>query len=323
MIELLLFFFFYFKHYRRLKFYQQENKFMKEDITKFVTNPLNAFLLIKSLTFDIELIKSHGIKNLENFNLSSFDFGIDNAEIDGAVEGLIKLQETYRLKTSDLAAGVVDGEKTRPPLSVEDLALIGLKAFQLNIIKYPIDYLNLALNDLPKLDQIDRAYVNETFLLQTAMQAFDRMKDYKSALTIAEKLLLKNPNDNNRLWIDRLSKLSQNQGAIIDPYPNEFNKTGKYSYEKETILFNKICRDEYGVSQEELAKLRCGYRTTNAFTKIAPFKFEEAKLSPYIIVFHDILSDAEIEALKILTKPKSYRGTINKGKKENMIWKKI
>lgn len=44
--------------------------------------------------------------------------------------------------------------------------------------------------------------------------------------------------------------------------------------------------------------------------KIAPLKLEEANLKPYIVVYHDVISDAEIELVKRLAKPRFRRATV-------------
>lgn len=54
-----------------------------------------------------------------------------------------------------------------------------------------------------------------------------------------------------------------------------------------------------------MAPLRCRYVTNkSAFLKIAPLKLEEANLKPYIVVYHDIIYDTEMEVIKNMAKPR-------------------
>ncbi len=56
--------------------------------------------------------------------------------------------------------------------------------------------------------------------------------------------------------------------------------------------------------QEKKSKLKCYYVTnTTHFSKIAPIKAEEAFPDPYILVFHDVIFESEIELLKNLSRP--------------------
>lgn len=70
-------------------------------------------------------------------------------------------------------------------------------------------------------------------------------------------------------------------------------------------LYEALCRGDADVSPKILAPLRCRYVTNNSpFLKIAPFKLEEVSLDPYIVVFHDVIYDVEIEMIKNHSKPK-------------------
>jgi prolyl 4-hydroxylase len=52
-------------------------------------------------------------------------------------------------------------------------------------------------------------------------------------------------------------------------------------------------------------RLRCRYVTNNVpYFFIQPIKMEEALLKPRIVVYHDIISDEEIETIKRLAQPR-------------------
>lgn len=69
-------------------------------------------------------------------------------------------------------------------------------------------------------------------------------------------------------------------------------------------LYARTCRQELQPSPKLLAQLQCRYVTNkHKFLTIAPFKLEEASLDPYIVTYHDVLSDTEIEQLKTVALP--------------------
>lgn len=68
--------------------------------------------------------------------------------------------------------------------------------------------------------------------------------------------------------------------------------------------YERMCRNDYPQDQKMLAKLKCRYKRDNAFLQLAPLKYEEASLAPYIVVFHEVMGDTEIEVIKQLAKPK-------------------
>ncbi len=52
-------------------------------------------------------------------------------------------------------------------------------------------------------------------------------------------------------------------------------------------------------------RLRCRYVTNNVpYFFIQPIKMEEALLKPRIVVYHDVISDEEIETIKRLAQPR-------------------
>ncbi len=55
-------------------------------------------------------------------------------------------------------------------------------------------------------------------------------------------------------------------------------------------------------------QLRCRYITNNVpFFFIQPIKMEEAYLKPLIVIYHDIISDDEIETVKKMAQPRVQR----------------
>lgn len=87
---------------------------------------------------------------------------------------------------------------------------------------------------------------------------------------------------------------------------NENNRayTGVYTnYERRT--YEQLCRGQLQPEPKLLAQLKCRYvKNGSPFLKIAPLKLEEASLKPYIVVYHEVLYDKEIELIKQMAKPR-------------------
>lgn len=70
-------------------------------------------------------------------------------------------------------------------------------------------------------------------------------------------------------------------------------------------IYQKLCRGIEMRSPEFVAKLKCRYVTKNSpFLMIAPIKMEELSSDPYLVIFHDVIYDREIEIIKYIAKPK-------------------
>uniref|UniRef100_A0A915P4K2 procollagen-proline 4-dioxygenase n=1 Tax=Meloidogyne floridensis TaxID=298350 RepID=A0A915P4K2_9BILA len=95
------------------------NKYLKEESELFelepksVLNPLNAFRVIKKLAKTWEEISKeiqsdlaeNYLKNISNQRETRFP---NEDDLNGAIQGLLRLQDTYKLKTKDLANGIVE-----------------------------------------------------------------------------------------------------------------------------------------------------------------------------------------------------------------------
>ncbi|KAJ8914268.1 hypothetical protein NQ315_011000 [Exocentrus adspersus] len=96
---------------------------------------------------------------------------------------------------------------------------------------------------------------------------------------------------------DDSSDVTEEGPQILDPY-------GKEHYET-------LCRGEIELPPEVTAKLICRYVTNNnPYLRIAPFKVEEAHHKPDLFIFHDVMSDSEIETIKKLATPRFRRATV-------------
>ena len=61
------------------------------------------------------------------------------------------------------------------------------------------------------------------------------------------------------------------------------------------------------MDEVERSKLYCNYaESKSAFLRLQPVKQEVISFQPKIVIYHDIISDEEIETIKVLAKPKVY-----------------
>lgn len=83
----------------------------------------------------------------------------------------------------------------------------------------------------------------------------------------------------------------------------------------ERRLYESLCRNEIPPNPKSQAKLHCRYVTNKSpFLKIGPLKLEEAYLKPYLVIYHDVMFDSEIELVKQLAKPRFRRATVQNHK---------
>jgi len=180
--------------------------------------------------------------------------------------------------------------------------VIGTKAFELKEHNYAIEYLNLAR-------KLIESEIDSEALLFNLANSYNATNDYGKALQTIREILKTNPNNEDAL---RLLKNFEYKRLREFPKsePDLLHKNGRYSVEKEFDLYARACRGEVIKSHSEIAKLHCSYHATNHFTRIAPFKMEQLDLDYHLVVFHEILSEAEMDYLKEKTKPQIARAKV-------------
>lgn len=121
-----------------------------------------------------------------------------------------------------------------------------------------------------------------------------------NALVVQENLLIgkESRTAQRERQINSMEKLIADNPDPLDYLPNVMMSVTKV----EEVLVEAICRGDIKPTAKQLAPLRCKYITNNSpFLKIAPFKVEEMSLEPYIVVFHEVISDTEIATVKKLS----------------------
>jgi prolyl 4-hydroxylase len=83
----------------------------------------------------------------------------------------------------------------------------------------------------------------------------------------------------------------------------QFEPNDEYMENFDVAFTRTVCSGKLTKSTRELSKLHCRLVIRNGFSRLAPFKLEEANLAPYIVVFHDVVFEKEIEKLKEMSRP--------------------
>ncbi|XP_059621208.1 prolyl 4-hydroxylase subunit alpha-1-like isoform X1 [Phlebotomus argentipes] len=313
--------------------YQSEHNEAAADISGYLTNPINAFLLTKRLTTDWKEVEnvmlfdvgSIYLENVTNYrNLLKFP---TDEDLNGAAVALMRLQDTYKLDTASVARGELNGIQYTSEMSVGDCFELGRQSYING------DHYHTVLWMREAMDRLLRSESNTTTTKADILEylAFSTYKqgNVDSALVMTNELLELNPDHaramgNKQYYEKELAKqkmdrkLRGDDGSVDLDMDFEQVRTvsdpSKFDL-PERRLYEMLCRGDIKPSPIQLAPLRCRYATNNsAFLRIAPLKLEEASRSPFIAIYHDVMSDEEIEVVKKLAKPRFRRATVQNHK---------
>ena len=80
---------------------------------------------------------------------------------------------------------------------------------------------------------------------------------------------------------------------------------------EERVNYEQLCRGEEFVTVEERSKMMCRYNFgKHSFLKIGPLKEEEVFLYPRIVLFHDFLTESEMDTIRDMATPRFKRATV-------------
>ena len=200
----------------KLKSMKVEHDLMVNNSQKYVENPLNAFILIKSLSYDVDLIQKSLDDLTKDFNDSIKEQKLPMSDFDGACEGFWRIQRVYKLKSEDIAAGILDGVKYREELKTDEIL-----ALAVGLVKYDSDFaanfFKIALNksDDDSKDQI----------LKKLFQIYANSKKYDEALDILAQRIKIDPEN------EELIEMKENL-ELIAKFPEEKKDFGDEEVKK-------------------------------------------------------------------------------------------
>jgi len=255
--------------------------------------------------------------------------------ITGAAEALLRLQDTYKLDTTLLADGVIPihdirdfktGQRgVRPPenqipLTANDCFELGRQAYFKEDYYRTVLWMQEAIDRLDKEESVkpsDRVNILEYLAFATYSNG-----NVRQALQLTHQLLELSP-EHPRAFGDieyyekelaqhSSSKNESDDGKVpLDETIIELEKTSTLE-ETEMETYKALCRGEKRMSEKTQSGLLCFYLNTRQipYLKLMRFKVEEAFKKPQIVMFHDFLSDSEIEVVKTLAEPKLKRANV-------------
>ncbi|XP_050074561.1 prolyl 4-hydroxylase subunit alpha-1-like isoform X2 [Anopheles maculipalpis] len=313
---------------RKVHEYRREHTEAARDVSAYLSNPVNAFLLTKRLTTDwryVENLMTYevGKEFLENVTSyrSVLKFPSDE-DLNGAAVALMRLQDTYNLDTASLARGMLNGVQYSTELSAGDCFELGRQSYLNGDYYHTVLWMREAMDRLTS--EVNRTATKEDVLEYLAFSTF-KQGNIQTALSMTEELLELVPDheravSNKAYYEKELQKEAQqkilrgddgSEEVPIDTTTIQKEATPHVYDTSERKLYEKLCRGEQQPPIELRSQLVCRYTTnTSPFLRIGPLKLEEAYLRPYIVIYHEVMSDREIERIKQYARPRFRRATV-------------
>ncbi|XP_026315820.1 prolyl 4-hydroxylase subunit alpha-1-like [Hyposmocoma kahamanoa] len=289
--------------YRYLQMFIEEHEKASVDPQKYVENPIKAFSIIKRLTADLDIVSNAALYPTE-FTWDRELVFPGSEDLAGAAVAIARLQEYYNLKTVDLAEGkMMDGSgqliSDTGPMTLSDCFEMGRNLYNEKYYKYAAEWFVAALD---KVDTED-IYVNVSHII---------LRDIVMTLHEANITLDSNAYEYAKKLFEVMPDVGEDD-TKMRYYKEAFENDNAEEEVEQRLKEEKVkqmCRGEINVSAENASKLHCSYWKRVPFLRLAPMKMEEVHKNPDIYIFHDAMTDKEIEEIKNFSIPMLERAKV-------------
>ncbi|XP_044927310.1 prolyl 4-hydroxylase subunit alpha-3 isoform X7 [Mustela putorius furo] len=308
---------------------------LHEDSATPVSNPLLAFTLIKRLQSDWRNVV-HSLEASEN--IRALKDGYEKVEqdlpafedVEGAARALMRLQDVYMLNVKGLARGVfqrVAGSAVTDlysprrlfSLTADDCFQVGKVAYDMGDYYHAIPWLEEAVSlfrgSYGEWKTEDEASLEDA--LDHLAFAYFQAGNVSCALSLSREFLLYSP-DNKRmarnvLKYEKLLAESPNQvvAEAVIQRPNVPHLQTRDTYEGlcQTLGSQPI--------HYQIPSLYCSYETNSSpYLLLQPIRKEVIHLEPYVVLYHDFVSDMEAQKIRGLAEPWLQRSVVASGEKQ-------
>ncbi|XP_067617139.1 prolyl 4-hydroxylase subunit alpha-1-like isoform X2 [Eurosta solidaginis] len=222
-------------------------------------------------------------------------------DLKEAINAMRRLQDTYDLKSDDLARGVINGKKYDTKLTALDCYTLGYELFNREDFVNAGYWLFTAIHVHQSDETIRLHRLSQIKIMELYAETLLKQGRHQDALTMLNVILelpaTTPPN----------SELMQKK-TDLELHIKIYNPTPEKHIVMEPNTHQRGCRGEFS---NHTSKLYCVFNTTTTpYLKLAPLKMEIISLDPYIVVYHDVMSDEEITTLQNMSRPILRRATV-------------
>ncbi|KAA0185813.1 hypothetical protein HAZT_HAZT009152 [Hyalella azteca] len=260
----------------------------------------------------------------------------DEEDLSGVATALMRLQDTYQLDTSRMAEGYInDMPPAHKQLSASDCFELGRQSYNSGDHYHTVLWMNEALGRLEEEKDTSSRSLPARTITKADILEYLAFSNYmqghiKYALKLTDELIELRPDHqralgNKAYYEEALKKAGDGRrgedgrllqdeavqkGYTVQEETDDIESLGS-SWQRERDAYERLCRGEVHSSPQAVASLTCHYQTGPApFLRIAPVRAEVAHVHPTITLYHDVLSEREIETIKRLALPRFKRATV-------------
>ncbi|XP_002008623.2 prolyl 4-hydroxylase subunit alpha-1 [Drosophila mojavensis] len=279
-----------------LKTLERKRPQSEKEQKQYLANPLHEFSLIRRLRQDWPTLQKYTKQEVGAEQLQAMtELLVKAPNEDDMLEmlkGIDRIEYIYDLNPIDMSLGRLQDREFGQTLSIRDCLALAQHKYEKKDYGGAFAWYSIAL----KREREPKAFTYDKVLgtaLNGVREQFAKMRFLK-VMAKQEPLL------SDKQVRDEVEKaLNKSSPAFVDHFVNELleQEDGGVLWHDKKLQepYYLGCRGGY----PKRTNLHCRYNTTTTpFLRLAPFKMEEVSLDPYIVLYHNVISDREIEDMK-------------------------
>lgn len=305
----------------------------KHNREAYIGHPMNTYLMIKRLVNEwrphVKAIQEEGdaegllIDKLEGYR----EHFPGQDDLEGAMAAIKRLQDVYNLKAQDFTRGKYGlATESGSMITAMDAFKIGRGAFLSEDMENTRQWMGESLQILDLEPNNSKEKPSRFSVLDHLAWSSYKLGDVRSAINYTIEALKVVPNHErstiNLGTFKEYQKLkSGDQSQKSQEQERKFSYLAKkipqstlknFDWFEERRIFKKLCRgDPMPRAPQSPERLRCYYKTGHPLCTIKRCPIEVVFTNPDIMIFHQIMSNAEIDKVITISKPLLNRATVH------------
>ncbi|RDD40076.1 Prolyl 4-hydroxylase subunit alpha-2 [Trichoplax sp. H2] len=233
-------------------------------------------------------------------------------DLEGSANGLSRLQEVYQLNRNDLLDGKINGGSH---LGIKfnwfDCFTIGLASYKGRYFQQSYEWMKIVYNSKDPTISSNQRIRALNYLASSAY----RINKIQEAINLTQTLLKLNPEHKTakkylNIYEKRLNTSTKEKSTEDLDDDNDDEKDFKQIFNSYKELCRGNVNQKTGADVKLNNQLNCYQDYRNPRLLFSPLNVEVLSLQPYIVIYHNLLTNSEVVLLKTLASPLLKRAVV-------------
>eukprot|EP00096_Caligus_rogercresseyi_P014378 TRINITY_DN6888_c0_g1_i4.p1 TRINITY_DN6888_c0_g1~~TRINITY_DN6888_c0_g1_i4.p1 ORF type:complete len:543 (-),score=113.79 TRINITY_DN6888_c0_g1_i4:996-2501(-) len=287
----------------------ESDKSDEEYFERISGNPIHAYKLVKRFSVDWKRLEPEVMED----DWSELELKITKKKLStiipkerdlhGSAQALLRISDVYDLDIRKLSDGILESQPTSAKLSAKDCLFMGKHSFNSGELSRSLEWFEMAWMLAGQNSSISR----------------DDVKDFIEYASEEHDLQVSKGETNSK----KVFPLPVHQVPPFEQRDLLRKRGGGVQKKKQPLseeeMFKSLCRGEEHREASELRGLKCRLSSeSHPYYLLHPVMVEDVSKDPFIVMYHDVVSPAEMKTIKEIAEPHMMRSQVQSEKQSEV-----